>query len=314
MLLLGDDGGHLRGGGSLLLLLVVLLLHVAVVGVVHPRKLGIHQRREGGGGIGRGGGRGQRHPGGVGSHGGERIVQRHVVRVAHGVEEQHQTQGDHQHHGGRDADVERDLFAVIGLVHVVVGLVLAGGSCAVLALGDVSRAVFFKIEVALLRILHALHAGAQLPHAGLEGVLHAGDGNHRAVVQALGAVAGQVFADADGAAALGVQRGVHDATRILAQRAAHQKAVAVHQAARQHLDLRNRGAGVLAAVRADALAVQILKAVHAQIFVCHIFNSFGGKSGVDQPIRPSTSAHTSAKISSIVRLESMRCTRSGSAA
>ena len=316
VLLLGDDGGHLRGGGSLLLLLVVLLLHVAVVGVVHPRKLGIHQRREGGGGVGRGGGRGHRHPGGVGGHGGERIVQRHVVRVAHGVEEQHQTQGDHQHHGGRDADVERDPLAMIGLVVCVVHVAAVRCGCtrAVLALGDVSRAVFFKIEVALLRILHALHAGAQLFHAGVEGVLHAGHGNHRAVVQALGAVAGQVFADADGSAALGVQRGVHDAARILAQRAAHQKAVAVHQAARQHLDLRNRGARVLAAVRADALAVQILKAVHAQIFVCHIFNSFGGKSGVDQPIRPSTSAHTSAKISSIVRLESMRCTRSGSAA
>ena len=279
MLLLGDDGGHLRGRGSLLLLLVVLLLHVAVVGVVHPRKLRVHQRREGGGGVGRGGGRGQRHPGGVRGHGGQRIVQRHVVRVAHGVEEQHQTQRDHQHHGGRDADVERDLLAMIGLVHVVVGFVLAGGGRAVLALGDVSRAVFFKIEVALLGVLHALHAGAQLLHAGLEGVLHAGDGHDGAVVQALGAVAGQVFADADGAAALGVQRGVHDAARILAQRAAHQKAVAVHQAARQHLDLRNRGAGVLAAVRADALAVQVLKAVHAQIFVCHIFNSFGGKSG-----------------------------------
>jgi hypothetical protein len=154
--------------------------------------------------------------------------------------------------------------------------VLLGG-CGVLALGDVSRAVFFKIEVTLTGILHAFHAGAQLAHTGFEGVLHAGDWHNAAVVEALGAVAGQVFADADGAAALGIQRGVYDAAAVLAQGAAQQEAVAVHGRAGQHLDLRNRSAGVPAAMGADGIAAHILEAVHTQVFVSHIFHSFGGK-------------------------------------
>ena len=272
---IGVHSGLLRGGRAGLLL--VFAFHVAGVGVIHPGKLRIHQRRKRGGGVGRGRGRFRRHPGGTGRGAGERVVQRHVVRIAHGIEEPDQADGHHQHHCGRDGDGEYDLLFVVALVlvHILRSGAARGG---IFALGDVSRAVFFEIEVALAGILHALHAGAQFFHAGVEGVLHARDGHDRAVVEALGAVAGQVFADADHAAALGVHGGIDDTARILAQGAPHQKAVVVDQRAGQHLNLRHGGAGIPAAVGADGLAAHVPEAVHAKVFVSHIFHSFGGKS------------------------------------
>ena len=121
-------------------------------------------------------------------------------------------------------------------------------------------------------ILHALHAGAELLHALVELILLSGDGRDGAVVQALGAVAGQVFAQAQLVFALGVEGRVDDAGGVLAQGAAHQEPVVIHQRARQQLHLRHSGAGIAAAMGADGLALSVLKAVHAKIFVCHLLN------------------------------------------
>ena len=139
----------------------------------------------------------------------------------------------------------------------------------VFSLGDVGGAVLLKEEVALARVFHALDAGAQLLQSLFKLILHAGDGHDGAVRQPLGAVARQIFAQAQFVFALGVKRGVDDARRVLPQRAPHEEALMIDQRTGQHLNLRHSGAGIPSAVRADALAVPVLKTVHAKIFVCH---------------------------------------------
>ena len=151
------------------------------------------------------------------------------------------------------------------------------GSRGGLALGNIARAVFLKEEVTLAGILHVLHAGAQPFKTRFKLVLHARHGHHRAVVQALGAIPGQVFADAQAVFLLRIKSRIDDARGILAQGASHQKAAVIDLRPGQHLNLRHRGAGIPSAMGTDRLAVHILKAVHAQIFICHIFHlSFAG--------------------------------------
>ena len=265
------DGGLGRGRGPLGPL--VIRLHVAVIGVIHPGKIRIHQRGEGGRHIGRGRGRFRGDPHLVGV---QRGALRHIaVGVQRTVEQRNQRdRRQHQHrHGDAHEQQYPSAAAFLFLLRLLGGL-RRGGRGGGFALGDVRRAVFFKEEMALARVFHALHAGAQLLDAGLKFILFTRHGHHGAVVQALGAVPGQVFADAQLVFPLGIIGGIHDAGSVLAQRAADQEAVMIHQRSRQHLNLRHRGTGIPAAMRACGLPFHILEAVHAEIFVCHSLHPF----------------------------------------
>ena len=218
-----DRRGHRRRGGTLGLL--VLLLHVSVVGIVHPRKLRVHQRCEGGRRIGRHRGRGLGDPDQAGVEsgalgdvpaGGHRAVE-------HG-DQQHG--GHHQHRHGDAGEHKHAALsaALLFLLWLAVALGRRGGG---LALGDVGRSVFLKEEVALAGVFHIFHAGAQLLKARFKLVLHARHRHHRAVVQALGAIPWQVFADAQAVFLLRIKGRVDNARGILAQRAADQEAAVV---------------------------------------------------------------------------------------
>ena len=139
-------------------------------------------------------------------------------------------------------------------------------------MGDIGCAVLLKEEVAFAGILHVLHAGPQLFQARLKLVLHARHRHHRAIVQALGALPWQILADAQAIFFFCIKGRVDDARGILAQCAANQKATVIDLRPGKHLNLRHRGAGILAAMRTGGLSVHFLKAVHAQIFICHIFH------------------------------------------
>ena len=265
--------GLRRGGGRLVELILELLVHVAGIGIVHPALLRVHQRGEGGRNIGRGACGDLGRPevrSGIGREGG---VLHHVVGGAQrAVHQRHDHDGGDDHHGGSNADDHADLLeAGAGI------LARGGGSgcrgCAGLALGDIGGAVFLKIEVALLGILHAFHAGAELAHALFKLVLAVCGGHDGTVVEPFGAVAGQVFAQAHFIFALGIERRIDDAGGVLTEGAAHEEPVVVHQRAGQHLDLRHGGAGIASAMGADRLTLQVLEAVHAKMFVCHLFHS-----------------------------------------
>ena len=139
----------------------------------------------------------------------------------------------HQHRHRRPADGQRQLPPGAPLAPLLVR-VRRGGMGGGLALGDVGGAVFLKVEVALFRVLHGLHAGACrrcMPR--FKGLLRPGCGRDGAVVQAPGAVARQVFADAQRALALGVVGHVDDAAGVLPHGAADQEAAVVEQRAGQ---------------------------------------------------------------------------------
>ena len=277
-------GGRLRAGGirtgrgiGAARLVVVILIHIAGIGVIHPGKLRILQRREGGGGVGRGRRRDVGHPGSRGGRRRGQAGQRFLRGIAGAERIEQRQQADDRGDDDRraDGDIEHRaapaarLFQFI-LQIIILGIARRGG---VFALRDVRRAVFFKVEMALAGIIYAFHAGAELFHARFKGVLHARDGHDRAIVRALRAAAGQIFANADRAAALGIHRDIHDAVCILTQRAADQKAIVVYQRARQQLNLRYGGAGILAAMRADFIALHFAEAIHTKVLVCHMIHS-----------------------------------------
>ena len=257
------------GRGRMLNLLVEFLVHVAGIGIIHPALLGIHQRGEGGRNIGRGARRhlgGPEIGGGIGREGG---VLNHIVGGAQrAVDQRNDHDGGHDHHSGGNADDHADLLKAGTLLLILIGIGGSGSSAP--ALGDIGGAVFFKIEMALLGVLYALHAGAELAHALVEGVLTSGGGHDGTVVESLGAVAGQIFAQAHFIFALGIEGCIDDAGGILTESAAHEETFVIHQRAGQHLNLRHGGAGIAAAMGTDDLSLQILKAVHTKMLVCHI--------------------------------------------
>ena len=53
---------------------------------------------------------------------------------------------------------------------------------------------------------------------------------------------------------------------------AHQKAIVIHERAGHQLNLGHRGAGIAAAMWADAFAAVVLEAVHTKILVSHFLN------------------------------------------
>ena len=279
------SGGRLRAGRiragrgiGAAGLVVVILIHIAGIGVIHPGKLRILQRREGGGGIGRGRCRDIGRPGSRGGRRRGQAGQRFLRGIAGAERIEQRQQADDRGDDDRraDGDVEHRAAPAALLLQFFVDFIFDG--CAirrggVFALRDVRRAVFFKVEMALAGIIYAFHAGAKLFHARFKGVLHARDGHDRAIIRALRAAAGQIFADADRAAALGIHRDIYDAVCILTQRAADQKAIVVYRRARQQLNLRYGGAGILAAMRADFIALHFAEAIHTKVLVCHMIHS-----------------------------------------
>ena len=261
----GHGGGLLRNrGAGIALYGLCARTGVVLVGIVHPRQIGVHQRGKGRRGVGRRRGRLRGNPHLVGV---QRGVLRHVLAaVERAIEKQYESRGrgdDHQR--GDDGD-DGDAPAAVRLGALLPrGRLRRGG----FALRDIGGAVLLEEEVALAGILLPLHAGAQLFQPGVKAILQPGDGHHGAVVQPLRAVPRQILANAQLLFALGVERRVDDAGGVLTQRAADQKAVVVDQRSGQHLDLRHRGVGIPAAVRAGAVPAQVFKAVHAQVFVCH---------------------------------------------
>ena len=263
-------GVRARGGRAHVAGLIVEVFVLVLPGdVVHPGKVGVLDGGEGGLHIGRGRGRGLRRPQRIrGQRGHGRGLHGGVQRAA----DQTDDDEDHrQHSQRRAADDQRHLPPGTALALLLFGVGSVGGG---LALGDVGGAVLLKVEVALFRVFHGLDAGLEALHAALKGLLGAGRGGDGAVVEALGAVARQVFADAQRGLALGVVGHVDDAAGVLPHGAAHEEAAVVEQRAGQKLYLRHSGAGIAAAVGADVAAVEILKAVHALVFICHGGHSF----------------------------------------
>lgn len=159
-------------------LFIVFLVHIALVGVVHPRLLGIDQRSKRGRDVGRGrrrfGGRPRARAG----------IQRgrlhHVgIRLQRAANQLNDQQGDHDHDRRRARDDQPKLLAgavgFIGIVRFGLGVLRA------FALRDVSGAVFFKEEMPLFRILRAFNACAELLKPLLEAILHARDRGDGAV-------------------------------------------------------------------------------------------------------------------------------------
>ena len=299
------------GSGRLLNLLVEFLVYIAGISIVHPALLGIHQRGEGGRNIGCGAGGHLGRPeigGGVGREGG---ILNHIGGGSErAVDQRDDHDGGNDHHCGGNADDHADLLEAGAIFVVLIG---SGGDSGALALGDIGGAVFFKIEMALLGILNALHAGAELAHALVEGVLTSGGGHDGTVVESLGAVAGQIFAQAHFVFALGIEGCIDDAGGVLSEGAAHEESVVVHQRAGQHLNLRHGGAGIASAMGTNDLALQILEAVHTKMLVCHIGFSPFCKVDFSEAHQISIAASTSAKTSSMLLPESMRAMRRGSA-
>ena len=293
-----------RGGRAHVAGLVVVVLVLILAGdVVHPGKIRIGDGRERGLHIGRGRGRGGRRPQRIrGQRGHGRGFHGGVQRAGYQADDD---EGHHQHRQRRAADDQRQLL--FGTPLALFLLAAAGGVGGGLALGDVGGAVLLKVEVALFRVFHGLHAGAQALHALFKGVLRAGHGRDGAVVQAAGAVARQVFADAQRALALGIVGHVDDAGGVLPHGAADEKAAVVEQRAGQKLYLRHGGAGIAAAVGADVAAVEILETVHALVFVCHGVHSFVFRQSA-------TARCVRANTSSIVPEPSTTWMRSGSLA
>ena len=279
----GPRGGRAHAAG----LVVVVVVLVRAGNVVHPGKIRVLDGRERRLHIGGGRGRGRRRPQRI------RGQRGHDAGRGGGVEsvgEQADDDKDHHQHGHRRAaDDQRQLppGAALALLFRLAVSGAGGG----LALGDVGGAVLLKVKVALFRVLHGLDAGLEALHAALEGLLGPGHGRDGAVVQAAGAVARQVFADAQRGLALGVVGHVDDAAGVLPHGAPDEEAAVVEQRAGQKLYLRHGGAGIVAAMGADIAAAKILKAVHALVFVCHWGHSFVfRKSAAAACVRANTSS------------------------
>ena len=290
-----------RGRAHVAGLVVVFLVGVAAVDIVHPRKLRIGDRGIGGLHIGRGRGRFLRLPESVRSQG---RVGHHVLRGVEGAgNEADQQKRHHQHAHGRAADDQRPLACGAALA---LFLLPRRGARGGFALGDVGCAVFLEVKMALFGVLHGFDAGVEALHAAFEGVLLPRRGHDRAVVQTPGAVARQVFADAQRRLALGVKGHVDDAAGVLPDGPAHEKAIVVQERAGQKLNLRHSGARVAPTVRADVLAVEVLEAVHAFVFVRHGVHSFVVR-------KSATARRVLVKTSSMLPAASSARTRCGSA-
>ena len=169
--------GRRRGRAHAAGLVVVFLVGVAAVDIIHPR-----QFRIGNGGIGglhmrRGRGRLLRFPERVR---GQRGVGHHVLRgVENAGKQADQQKRYHQHAHGRAADDQRPLARGTALALFLGLRRRAGGR---FALGDIGRAVFFKVKVALFGVFNGFDAGLEALHAALEGLLFAGYGHDRTVV------------------------------------------------------------------------------------------------------------------------------------
>ena len=237
-------------------------------GIVHPRKLQLRSRRNGGRNIGRGRRRHVRLPHlvriGRGIHVVIRVVQ-HIVQNGN----QHKRRHQHHHHGRADDD--GNLLGASAAVFLFFGF-----RGRVFPLHDVSGAVFFKEEMALCRVFHAFHAGAQLGQSLFKGAFLSRHGHNAAVVQSAGAVSGQIFMNAQPVFPLGVERGVYDAAGRLPKGAAHQKPFIVQSGTGHQLNLGHRGPGIMAAMGTNAFPAGVLETIHAQIFVCHEILSLHG--------------------------------------
>ena len=264
----GRRGGRAHVAG---LVLVVLIL-IRSGDIVHPGKIRIGDGGEGGLHIGRGRGRDRRRPQRI------RCQRGHGCGGSGGVKgvgkQTNEHKSHHQHGHRRAADDQRPLARGTAFAFLPGSGAGGRGVRGGLALGDIGGAIFLKIEVALFGVFHGLNTGLQALHALFKGVLSPGHGRHGAIVQAPGAVARQIFADAQRRLALGIVGHIDDAAGILPHGPSDQEAAVVEHGAGQELYLRHRGTRIAPAVRAHVVTVEVFEAVHTFVFVCHGVHSF----------------------------------------